>query len=237
MSAQVNTKPLLTLSLAFILFTVVGTISHELSHLVTAQYLGYETTLHYGSVSYESSDLSNKLLEIYMINQEAIEKGLDFDKKEAYEAGVIQIHKENLLITSSGSLQTILTGMIGLTILFWRREKFNTQQLSIIDWTAIFLSLFWLREVFNVITAFGHEIIVPNGSYFSGDEREVSTLLNLWPGTISLILGAIGLIISIYIVFWVVPKASRLTFILSGLIGGTLGFALWMHVLGPIVLP
>jgi hypothetical protein len=38
--------------LAFILFTIIGTLSHELGHIAVAKYFGYETTLDYGSMAY-----------------------------------------------------------------------------------------------------------------------------------------------------------------------------------------
>jgi uncharacterized membrane protein len=83
----------------------------------------------------------------------------------------------------------------------------------------------------------GSEFINPNGSYFGGDEQKISMLLNLYPGTVSLILGGIGIAVTSYIVFKVIPNKLRLTFILSGLIGGVTGFILWMNIIGPKVLP
>ncbi|GHA51788.1 hypothetical protein GCM10007103_35320 [Salinimicrobium marinum] len=81
------------------------------------------------------------------------------------------------------------------------------------------------------------ELIAPAGSFFSGDEKKISVILNLWPGTVSVILGTIGLLISLFIVFEIIPKRLRFTFILSGLFGGIFGFILWMNILGPRLLP
>ena len=69
------------------------------------------------------------------------------------------------------------------------------------------------------------------------DELYISQSLNLWSGTISLILATIGTIIAIYVVFRIIPKKIRLTFILSGFIGGIVGFILWMNIIGPKILP
>jgi hypothetical protein len=144
---------------------------------------------------------------------------------------------KGLYVTIGGPLQTILTGIIGLIILFLRRKYIQTEGLKIIDWLAVFLGLFWLREVFNLVHSFGSEIISPNGRWFGGDEYHISNGLNLWAGTIPILLGAIGLLVSVYIVFQIVPKNLRLTFILSGLIGGITGFILWMNIIGPKILP
>jgi hypothetical protein len=81
------------------------------------------------------------------------------------------------------------------------------------------------------------ELIKPDGNYFGGDEKKISELLNLWNGTVSCVLGIIGLFISIFIVFRIVPKHLRLTFIAGGFLGGIFGFILWMNILGPKILP
>lgn len=83
----------------------------------------------------------------------------------------------------------------------------------------------------------GGEIISPSGNYFVGDVRDISYSLNLWEGTISTTLGVIGLIIPLFVIFKFIPNRMRLTFILSGLLGGVIGFILWMNILGPKLLP
>ena len=52
MKISINIKYLFVFSILFILFTVIGTVSHEYGHMAVAKYLGYETVLHYGSVNY-----------------------------------------------------------------------------------------------------------------------------------------------------------------------------------------
>ncbi len=144
---------------------------------------------------------------------------------------------KSLYVTIGGPLQTILTGVLGLIILFVRRKTIQNEGLKIIDWLAVFLGLFWLREIFNLVHSLGSEIVLPNGRWFGGDEYYISKDLNLWSGTIPIILGVMGLLASIFIVFKVVPKDLRLTFTISGLIGGVSGFIIWMNIIGPIVLP
>jgi hypothetical protein len=237
MDFSVKIKPFLFLSLTFILFTAIGTISHEYGHIVIAESLGYDTTLHYGSMNYSNSELSKKLSKIYSDNKTAIENGNDFAQKAEYEKRFEKLESDGFLITIGGPLQTILTGTIGLVLIFLRRNKINKRGLNLIDWLAIFLSLFWLREVFNLTMSVSSELIAPAGSFFGGDEKNISLILNLWPGTVSVVLGIIGLLISSFIVFEIIPKKLRFTFILSGLLGGTCGFILWMNILGPGLLP
>lgn len=236
MKIAFDIKYFVILTTAFVVFTAIGTVTHEYGHILIAKYFGYETTLHYGSMSY-NSELNDKLIEIYNQNQLAIENDDYFDQKNEYESGIKKIQSNGLWITIGGSLQTTLTGLLGLTILFFRRNKIKTSGFKIIDWLAVFLSLFWLREVFNLVTSIGREIISPNGSYFGGDEKHISYGLNLWEGTVPITLGFLGLLISIFIVFKIIPNRIRLTFILSGLLGGIIGFIVWMNILGPKLLP
>ena len=198
-------KYLLILTLTFIVFTAIGTVSHEFGHILVAKYFGYETTLHFSSMSY------------------------DMGQNVSYS--------NSLWVAFGGPIQTMLTGLVGLLIVHYRKEHINRNGLKLIDWVAVFLSLFWLRQVFNVMMSIVIEFFYPNGSFFSGDETILSEGLNLWEGTIPVSLGLIGLLISVYIVFRIVPREIRFTFILSGLLGGTLGFIFWMRILGPVLLP
>ena len=52
--------------LVFILFTIIGTLTHELGHIAVAKYYGYETSINYGSMSYSldfSEDEDVKVIE------------------------------------------------------------------------------------------------------------------------------------------------------------------------------
>ncbi len=230
-------RKLIFICIGFILFTIIGTISHEYGHILTAKYLGYETTLHYASMNYDNSEYENEIIEIYNQNKVNIANGNEFKDKVKYEEGVKKLSNDALLIRIGGPLQTITTGIIGLIVVSYRRKKINRYGLKFFDWLAVFLSLFWLREVFNLFMSIISGLIDTNGSYFGGDEKVISELLNLWEGTFSCILGVIGIVISIFVVFRVVKQPLRLTFITGGFLGGVLGFILWMNFLGPILLP
>lgn len=237
MSTRIDIKHLVILSLAFILFTAIGTVSHEYGHIIVAKSLGYNTTLHYGSMNYNSGELHDKLIQIYNEYKTEIENNLDFEKRTEYETGINTLRSNGLLVNLGGPLQTILTGTLGLILLFWRRKQIHQRGLKMIDWLSVFLSLFWLREVFNLAMSVSQEIISPNGTWFGGDEKKISQGLELWPGTFSILLGILGLILSIFVIFKIIPNKIRLTFILSGFIGGTVGFILWMNMIGPKLIP
>lgn len=237
MFKAININNLIIFSFAFILFTAIGTISHEYGHILVAKLLGYDTTLHHASMNYDTSVLNDSLITIYTENQAAIESDTDFYRKDEYDRMTKKLTQDSFYVTIGGPLQTILTGLIGLCIIFYRRKKMKADGLALLDWFAIFLALFWLRQVFNVVQSISREIISPNGSYFSGDEKNISAILNLWSGTVSILLGTIGLLVSIYIIFRIIPIRFRYTFILGGLFGGILGFYLWINIVGPVLIP
>ncbi len=230
-------KKFLYFTSAFILFTIIGTVSHELGHIAVAKYRGYQTTLHYASMNYDTRALIDEVNQIYFENQKAIENGDDFEGKEAYEQKIKDFELDQLLITFGGPIQTMLTGLIGLAILFYRRKQIQINGILFLDWLVVFLTLFWLREVFNLVTSVGDALISGNSFYFGGDERNISEMLNLPLGTIPILFAAIGSIITIVVVFRIIPLKSRLTFISGGLVGGIVGFVLWIYILGPVVLP
>ena len=250
MNISINIKSLLILSVVFILFTIIGTVSHEYGHIAVAKYFGYETTLHYGSMNYYPKGYleDNDLKELKSLTKDYVNVEYDSWPEEVKEkanefSNILQKRywnnesKNGLYVTLGGPLQTMLTGIIGLLILFLRKEFIYKNGMKLLDWLAVFLSLFWLREVFNLVTSIGGELMSPNGTWFGGDELHISQGLNLWNGTIPIALATIGLTISLYVIFRILPNKIRLTFILSGFIGGISGFILWMNIIGPKLLP
>lgn len=234
---NIDITGLVLITIGFILFSIIGTVTHEYGHIVVAQSLGYKTTLHYGSMNYDNTALQDRVVNLYHDNKIQIENGIEFEQQSAYEKGRKKLTQDALLVRLGGPLQTMFTGVFGLLLLYWRRKKVNQLKLGLVDWLGVFLSLFWLREVFNVVTSIMSEIIRPNGSYFGGDEKRIAELLNIWEGTLSVLLGFIGLLVALVVIFRIVPKQLRLTFILGGLLGGITGFILWMYILGPLLLP
>jgi len=144
---------------------------------------------------------------------------------------------DSFMITLGGPLQTVLTGTIGFIGLILVKKKESKYYFPVYYWGLIFISLFWLRQVFIVVVSVIKQIVKPNGFYFGGDEGEISRVLNLPNGTISIVLSILGMMIATYVIFRIVPKKIRYIFIESALVGGVFGFILWMYIIGPKVLP
>jgi len=233
MALKINIKHFIYFTISFMLFTVVGTLSHEYGHILAAKSLGYKTYLHYGSMHSDLRLEYEKINKEYEKNKELIMRNEESKEKTAYLNILKKMKPKSLKISIGGPAQTVLTGCLGLLILYFRR---NRNSFQFVDWLAVFLSLFWLREVFNMLTGLIRGLFF-NTSYFGGDEYYISTMLDLPNGFFSILLGVMGSLISIYVVFKVISKKIRLTFILSGLVGGLSGFYIWFQILGPQLLP
>lgn len=229
-------KSILIFTIAFIAFTVLGTLSHEYGHIVVAKHLGYQTTLHYGSMNFFSND-KEKLDRIYLRNKFSIENKKDFSEKVEFDELEKKLIPDSILITIGGPFQTMLTGTIGFILLLFRRKKIQQNGMKILDWIYLFLSLFWLREVFNLATSVSAAILFGKKNYFGGDEKYIAEMLEIPSGSIAIPLAIIGLLISVFVIFKIIPAKNRLNFILGGLCGGILGFILWLRILGPILMP
>jgi len=66
MKIDLDVRTFLPFTLSFILFTIIGTLSHEVGHIAVAEALGYETKLHFGSMSW-NSDVELKISLHFMI--------------------------------------------------------------------------------------------------------------------------------------------------------------------------
>jgi len=204
MKFDLEVNSFLPLTIGFILFTIVGTLSHEYGHIIVAEILGFDTDLHFASMNWSGKTASSK---------------------------------EQFLITLGGPVQTISTALIGFIILYRRRLNKTNQKLDFTDWILVFFSLFWLREVFNLIASIILGFLGYRDYFFGGDEAKLSEMLNLPVGLIPTLFGLIGFIFCIWTVFKIIPSKLRFTFIVSGLYGGLSGYGLWMQTIGPIILP
>lgn len=144
---------------------------------------------------------------------------------------------DEFLITAAGPLQTMLTGLLGLAFLLYKSHNFiSAQSLRWTEWLPVFISLFWLREVFN----FFHGLIlyIFKGVFpVQNDEVQLAVFLGMRPWSISLLTALAGAGILAAVFFKYIPRSQRIPFLISGCVGGPLGFYLWFYVIGPLVVP
>ena len=217
-------KLLLCLSATFILFTVIGTLSHEAGHYIVAKFKGYKPAIHYGYTSFGNDPHDNEMVSM----------GKNFSEKE-YDRFVTLSERDFFLITLAGPLQTILTGTAGFILLIiYRKQIIGSASLNFRQWLLIFFSLFWLRQVANAIA--GVALKLPAHGMQS-DETTMAEYLHWSVNSLSYTAAVAGLIISLFVIFKFIPANQRATFILSGFVGGISGFILWLYILGPILMP
>lgn len=229
------------------LCTIVGTLLHELGHVSVAKYFGYDTVLHYGSMHfYPPGKLKDSLyLERKRLideHSERIKKGEKLEElnkiKELGKKIALKYPRkpvEGFWVTVGGPTQTILTSLVGLCILFYRRSK-HRNDFVFLDWLGVFLSLFILREVFNLLMAV-KSLILSGSKNYNWDEFKISRYLGYGDWFLPIITCILGIAISLYIFFKVVPLKYRFTFLIAGFIGSILGFFFWFDFLGKYVFP
>lgn len=206
------------MSLAFILTTIIGTLSHEWGHYIVAKKLGYNASIHYAYTSWERPD---ELSETNYI------KGVQINR----------YYRNSFWIGMGGPLQTMLTGTIGLLLLSFSRRRMRTlQELRPGQWILVFLSLFWLRQAANFVLWSGDYLLKGDFSR-SADEIKMAYYLELPFWSLIAITGIIGLFILGIVIFRFIPKHQRFTFVLAGITGGVAGYFLWLELLGPKLMP
>jgi hypothetical protein len=230
-------KLFLSLVTTFILFTIIGTLTHELGHYGAAKYLGLTPILHYQSVTLELSKNDIELDKIYGLYQKEIDAKQDFPAKKRYDELMEIETKNDFIHRAAGPIQTMLMGTIGfILLLLYRKHFFATPQLNIRQWILIFFSLFWLREVFDTVMALSKLIFIKEKEFY-GDEFILSEYLSLGNFGLPVITAIVGLAVCMIVVFKFVPAAQRKMLIAAGFVGGIIGFVVWMYLLGPKLMP
>jgi membrane-associated protease RseP (regulator of RpoE activity) len=229
----------LKIVLAFIGFSVIGTLSHELGHFVVAKYCGMDTViLHYASMSYRD-EILHRESELYRSNRKAIKDKIVFPDKVEYEQLRQDNAKRRFWISFGGPAQTMLTGTIGFVLLIFLGKNYkNDSKIHLKGWLLVFLSLFWLRQVANFAVGVT-KVLITNfeWSQSRGDEFKLARHLNLPLFSISAITALMGLSVLSWILHYYIPKNQRLIFILGGLVGGVLGYLSWLVWFGKYILP
>ena len=230
-----NTKFAIYIYFTFILFTVIGTLTHEFGHFIVGRYLGYQTKIHYGFTSSNTGKFDDKLTQIYLKNKEAILAKEEFIEKKQYESLLKVESKKHFFLTLGGPAINILIGSIGFVLILWIRKQYLYAS-TISHWICLFLTFFWMRQPTNLVVWVLKKPINLNNAY-RGDEIKLAQYLNLPLGSIIWITGILGLLICGYAIVKFIPKDRLLTFLVSGFLGGISGIILWLKILGPIILP
>jgi len=136
MSLRFYPKLFLAVFLAFVAFTVIGTLSHEGGHYLVARGFGYSPSIHYGYMMSGENKVYEEAMAIRARHKKAITSGLDYPEKERFDELAVKAKNQGFWITLGGPLQTMLTGTIGLFLVLWRKSK-KAYASSLLDWLFI----------------------------------------------------------------------------------------------------
>lgn len=232
----VNFRNFVLLTVCFMLMTVIGTLTHEFGHYATAKFLGHDAGINYRSSWNTNPQQLHYLQNTYKRYSHELKNNLNFPEKETYDKVLQTYLNHHGWIVAGGPLQTMLTGCIGaLGLIVFRKKLITPTSISPGGWCLIFLALFWLRQVANLVMAFA-TWLKNNQASQVGDEMRLTVYLNLPLWSIQLITGGIGCVV-LGAVLYIMPKQFISTFILAGLIGGVTGFYCWFYLLGPWIMP
>ena len=232
-----NWKLFFQLFLSFILFTIIGTLTHEYGHYVAGKMVGIKSSIHFNYTVTEYDPSSTELLDIYKTYKNQIDNKQIFPLKDKFEFLQASTWRKNLYFIMGGPLQTMLTGTIGLLLMiFYRKSFFKAFRLNIQQWILIFFTLFWLRELANCVVMIAM-LLFTSKREFGSDEVKIAEYLGLHFTSVTFITAFLALIIALIVTFFFVPPTQRKTFTAAGFAGGVTGYILWLYILGPIILP
>lgn len=234
------------LVLGFVFATIIGTVTHETGHYIPAKCVGYNPRLSYAFVAYSHATREQMMVldSLYRADEEKILSKENSPQKTFYlkyresisESYVKPTKFQAFIITLGGPVQTMLTGTIGILLLWLYRKKLYTGgRLKVTAWFSVFLSFFWSRQVFNFLMSLPY--IFKKRTHYRSDEPKISLYLNLPHWVFGMATAVVGAVLLTWVVFYILPKQQRLTFLCAGLVGSALGWYLWMDILGPVVLP
>lgn len=144
-----KTKFSIIIYCTFILFTVIGTLSHAFGHFIVGRYLGNNTSIHYGDTSWGKSELSDKLIKIYTDNKVAIDSNRDFPQKQEFDILTSKSSNNHFWMILGSPFVTIFTGTIGVILILFIRKNQYASKLS--HWICLFWALSWFRQPTNLL--------------------------------------------------------------------------------------
>jgi len=227
----------LLLSLVFIAVVIIGTLSHECGHYLVARSIGYEARITYAYTYYRDPYYGAYFNRIFDTYNTEITLHQWFPGKEEFERLMHHANRNSFFITLGGPVQTMLTGTIGFLLLIFNKERFRqAEELAPWQWLLVFLTLFWSRQTVNF---FAWLVSYLSSGQFSthGDEIKIAGYLGLPLASIAGTTAFIGAWIALDVWRIYIPARQRLPFTFAAIIGGGLGYFLWLHWVGPLLLP
>lgn len=218
-------KQFFMLIFLFLSVILVAYTANEYLKLLTAKTLGYvsEYDSYYVRLMFHSPALNDSLFEIKNLYINSGDTTQNFRKDPNWIKLINQDRKDFAIIEFSGKLFTTLVSILGLIIWCYRRKK--GFRIRFYDWISLMFSLVFWRELILAI------IDLLNGFKLCR-ESELYNYFNLDYAITDTSIFIIGIIFTVYIIFFAVPKKYRIKFITTGLLAGISGFYLLGYHIG-----
>jgi hypothetical protein len=231
-------KLFLWLFAGFLLFTVAGTLLHESGHYLAGKLQGRDSMrIAYAYTTYGVHAADDSLAALYRLHYEDIVHNRHFAGEDAYHRLDALVARNSFLFTLGGPLQTMLTGTIALVVMVACGKRFRgAQKLRFGQWLLVFLSMFWLREIVNLVMMLAR-VALGHTNKMRGDEFRLALYLHWHPWSVQVACGIVSVSVAAVVIFRYVPLRQRAEFIAAALAGGVCGYVLWLELLGPVLMP
>lgn len=240
---------LLVFFIAMVAYVTV-VVSHESGHYVAAKSMGYA---HARIHSTHTDTGANPVIEEYKTilnrNRQALKTDEPFPEKDrllqlnarvnkmadSVKANNYNIGKGALFIYAGGPLVTILIGIAGILILFFKSAKLRYDTQPVVwQWVIVFAFLTWIKPVYELAGGLIFQLAKGHADILT-DEYKISSLLGIYPWTINII----EALISVFVlkkIFSFIPPDQKGNILVGGVSGGIAGY-IFMHFVGPVILP
>ena len=147
------------------------------------------------------------------------------------EIGTNKTH--SFYITLGGVIIIDVISLIALSMLV----IFKTKLHRVVYWVLVFLAMLIYRHILLTLIGVSISAIQQTNLRYGSDEAEIASFLSVDNSVIGVPFLIIALI-SCHILFYQVLEPSiRKLFFWAMVVGGVLGYILWLFLLGPILMP
>jgi hypothetical protein len=140
---------------------------------------------------------------------------------------------DSFYITLGGIILIDTISILSLLLLLFSRG----QAPRYIYWALVFFSMLIYRHIMLTFICLIITIVYGKKMSFGADETEIANFLSLPNYVIGIPLLIIALLSAYLLYFNVLGSKMRLTFFYATVIGGIIGYIVWLYILGPVVMP
>jgi len=232
-----NKRLFFLLYIAIAVSTIGGILLHECGHWVAHRYYGNKSRISYASTKiYEPNEILRRLRSIEAEYPRETDNNLDFPLKKEYDTLAKEARREGIVMVAAGPFVTTCLVLIALLVLFGYHKKNDNNSLSLLQWFFVCLSLFCLRNIYDLIKS-TISFSISRYKNIHGDEFELADYLGWNPWSIPIVMTIISMVVICVVIFRIVPRRQQATFFFAGLLAELSVLYFWIILLGPKLMP